>query len=864
MGRDKEGNMITNKDKVLEFVIEYNKECNSIDEETIKFDTNFIADKTNILRSNVSTILNQLVSEGKIVKYAGRPVLYSLSETYRKQMAGSDFKNLIGYEDSLAETIQFSKAAMTYPVQIPRILFVGSKGVGISSISENVYRFACENNLIKSKASYCEFDCLHFSQEALEAELSKENNIFVQNNGGLLLLKNADALPIHLVANLLCEYGSEQSFKLLLIVHIRKEKNIPIFSEYFNFVSSIPSLERRSLKERYQFVELFFQREAAKLNCRIKVNYGLMQCLLLYPCQDNLTELEKNIQFGVANANLRSREKQTITLDLSDLPINVRKGLLRINKSLSEIDTVLIKDNTYIFESEQTFHVHNDSKNLSIYQRLDNKQKLLGKSINSKDLNQMLFANIESDLHSYLDHLTEDYDDFKLENQISEKLRKMVRAFVNQAGQQFNKVYSNKIFYGICLHLNNALVIAKPKQRISNEKIIEIMELYNEEYVLSRKFIHAVQESFNVTFSRDEIIFITLFIALDFEVVKKESDVVTLIAMHGSSTARSIQEVVSHLIPVNNCESFDLLLDEDVDTSYEKLKKKIIQINRGKGVMVIYDMGSIQIMLNSIMEETNIEIRYLEMPITLLVMSSCHYSEEGKSVDEIHHLLTNSFINSSFSRNMSKDIIIVLSKKEENNSDTIRNYLSTLEDHDDYRVIAFNISEKKELINQLNQIQTLGKIVGVVGTYNPDIFNLKFIDYQNLSNIQSIHELFADTTDEFDVFEYLAEQFDTFTHADLELTLLPFLSTLESIFDDKLTEDMRLGFLIHMGCLIDRLKNNKSSVANFKINEIRNKYPNELKEVRHAMKNIEHYFNISFSEGDAVRVVDIFIKKGEE
>ena len=97
--------MITNKDKVLEFVIEYDKECNSIDEETIKFDTNFIADQTSISRSNISTILNQLVSEGKIVKYAGRPVLYSLSETFRNQIVGGGFKNLIGYENSLSETI---------------------------------------------------------------------------------------------------------------------------------------------------------------------------------------------------------------------------------------------------------------------------------------------------------------------------------------------------------------------------------------------------------------------------------------------------------------------------------------------------------------------------------------------------------------------------------------------------------------------------------------------------------------------------------------------------------------------------------------------------------------------------------------
>ena len=40
-------------------------------------------------------------------------------------------------------------------------------------------------------------------------------------------------------------------------------------------------------------------------------------------------------------------------------------------------------------------------------------------------------------------------------------------------------------------------------------------------------------------------------------------------------------------------------------------------------------------------------------------------------------------------------------------------------------------------------------------------------------------------------------------------SLLPFVKKLEEIFEEPFTEDTRLGMLIHMGCLIDRLTKSK-------------------------------------------------------
>lgn len=68
-----------------------------------------------------------------------------------------------------------------------------------------------------------------------------------------------------------------------------------------------------------------------------------MQCLMLYPCVDNLIELKSNIRFGVANALVRFKRNKSIVLELSDLPASVRKGLLLIRDKIHEIDQVLEK-----------------------------------------------------------------------------------------------------------------------------------------------------------------------------------------------------------------------------------------------------------------------------------------------------------------------------------------------------------------------------------------------------------------------------------------------------------------------------------------------------------------------------------------
>ena len=79
MSVDRDGEeMKSTKDRVLDCIVEKSREFIALNEEIPKFETRFLSDQLNLQRSNVSSILNKLVEEGKLKKTNGRPVMFCL------------------------------------------------------------------------------------------------------------------------------------------------------------------------------------------------------------------------------------------------------------------------------------------------------------------------------------------------------------------------------------------------------------------------------------------------------------------------------------------------------------------------------------------------------------------------------------------------------------------------------------------------------------------------------------------------------------------------------------------------------------------------------------------------------------------
>ena len=168
------------KEKVLEFIKEYSSDFTH--DEFPKITTRFLSEKLKMQRTNLSSILNQLVNEGKLVKYNGRPVLYQLADE-NVSGNGDVFEQLVGYDTSLKEAIASAKAAVLYPEGNPTILISAAHGSGVSHFAKTVFRFAQASGKLKTRAPWILWDC-----KTILNEQEKFQEIFLgdHENEGIL------------------------------------------------------------------------------------------------------------------------------------------------------------------------------------------------------------------------------------------------------------------------------------------------------------------------------------------------------------------------------------------------------------------------------------------------------------------------------------------------------------------------------------------------------------------------------------------------------------------------------------------------------------------------------------------------------
>ena len=135
------------------------------------------------------------------------------------------------------------------------------------------------------------------------------------------------------------------------------------------------------------------------------------------------------------------------------------------------------------------------------------------------------------------------------------------------------------------------------------------------------------------------------------------------------------------------------------------------------------------------------------MPISLLAMSACKLSEEGHDIDRVYSHLLEEYSEQPYAakRNANK-LILALSSVKENKSAEIKEQLMNYKDHEDYDIVNFNIDDNSSLVSKINEMNHRGRIIGIVGTYNPEIFNLKFIDYYHLPKSEKICLMHLKTT----------------------------------------------------------------------------------------------------------------------
>ena len=269
-------------------------------------------------------------------------------------------------------------------------------------------------------------------------------------------------------------------------------------------------------------------------------------------------------------------------------------------------------------------------------------KELRQRDIGEEDIMTIVSTDIESVLMSVKNQIDISKMDRNIMSRIvDERIISLVDAFLKEASVKFKKVYPTSTFYGLCLHLDACLKRSSFTQNLSNEKIMDIVDKYKQEYSFCTKFATAIEVEYDIRLPIDEVVFMTIFLCEDVEREKERNKPAVLVVMHGN-VATSVITTVRRFI-IMTFYSYDLLLDKDMKDAYEELKNLCKEIDNGNGLLIIYDMGSIRPMCESIVLELGIHAKMLEVPITLLLLDCDQLSSTGTVDSVFEDVLNNGF-----------------------------------------------------------------------------------------------------------------------------------------------------------------------------------------------------------------------------
>lgn len=886
-----------NRDKIIQYL----QRCRENNGHCPGVDTNTIAKTLDIQRSNVSKLLNALYDDGLVIKIKGKPVLYALNNTGNSTASRGGVDYIIGADKSLKKCIQQAKASILYPPRGLYSILLGETGVGKTLFAELMHRFAIEHGILSSDAPFITFNCADYASlpQLLLSQLfgskkgaytGAENDrigLVEKANTGILFLDEVHRLPPEGQEMLFYlmdkgEYtplGDDKAKKsdVLIICATTEDADtrlLATFNRRIPITITIPPLRERTFEERYDLVCEFIKVESSRIGKEIIVSPNSMRCLLLYSCTGNVGQLKSDIQLGCANAFLKSisKKNKTISLNSTDFASHVKQGLILYKSNKEHIDAIVYGNERLTFSADKIERVFNKEKGLEdghFYENLEGRVlELKKRGVEEEDISVLMSHEIESYFKDFLNKANNSINKEELSKLVDKEIIDLVDEFLNLASYKLNRLFPNKTFYGLCLHITSSVDRLQSGKKVVNHNLKKVIENYKDEYIIALDFARKIEKQFSVKLPIDEVGFITMFLTLGKEsITYGEKYPVVIIAMHGRQTATSMVEVAKKLVGGNNIFPYDMQLDKNPETAFEELKELVQNTHMGVGVLLLVDMGSLKVFGKLIEEQTGIKVKVIEMVSTITAIESARKSLIESDIEKIWHSV-NENISNYFNSSLKKMTEVFVAKKEkiiitvcttgEGSAVAIKELLEKEEyiQHEKVQIIPLNVNNMKEFYASVNKLKENKKIIAIVGTFNPDIYGIPYLSVTEIfekNQDQLLKQILE--ADSVEAFSWIIENYKIEIDPTIELEFYKevCLSTIMFIRNElgfRVSEGVGTGIILHMVCALKRT----SSGAECPPCEVKPKllreYPSEVERLKKYINGISSKSNIYLNDDE--------------
>ncbi|MCI5724070.1 MAG: PRD domain-containing protein [Erysipelotrichaceae bacterium] len=872
--------MKTTKETVFEYI---QKELMTNPDFKDGMSTNVVATHFQLQRSNVSTLLNALVKEGQLEKSSTRPVLYFLPQKSDKD-SNDMGKNMIGANGSLANAVQVAKAAILYPNRSLNVLVTAKPGCGTTHFALAMYLYGKHAGIFKNANVMFKVNCRHYKDniDKLNDILFKpddmENSLFARARGGMLFIDNVDLLDATGRSKLstFLESGMVYSENRMEFIDCHNTfvtvscnpAGYPELSQKMSMVVTLPDLASRPIKEKLDLINYFFTIEANNAKRNIEVKREIIEALLLTDFAMNVKGLEVEIKRACATSCVRVMDStdSNIEVTMHDFSNEVQKSLLRMRIQTTNFSELLGTQSLFIYDSQVSYQTLSLGDSREMYEQMRLQYAELTKHGIDKDTIHNIINNHVSNLfkrYNYYRSYNTAYDIEQLSKIVDEKIIHMVSKIIQAYKNELHREIPSQVFYGLCLHMNSLLNVQLDHSRVDDSQVVRIIQDYPKEYALSIELAQMFQEVFHIELPTEEIVIITMFLIKDEEEPKGHP--VLLYIFHGKGVASSLAEVTKTLTHASNTYAYDLHLEKGSKEALEEIKELIQKIDEGQGIIVIYDMGSIKTMLDTISEEINVKIRYIYFPITLVGLDVSRKCAQEEDLDYVYHTTMvemKNLLNLSDSR---KEIIITLCHTGEGGAYQLKQYIDQYSNLG-IKTVPLAISKREELIQQVMEYRKIYHIHCFVGTYDPKLLGIPFVSMtkvfenkpEDVDKILMFEPIQSKQLDYAAVYGFLEEQFKCISIAKLKSVLPSIIDQFEIIY--SLNADQKVGLFVHIASLLENLKQGVRPSLDKKTDEILLKYSDDVKTVSKILKPLEKTFKVIIDDNQIATIIRIINK----
>lgn len=569
------------------------------------------------------------------------------------------FNNLVGYDGSLDMQIQQAKATMLYPPRGLHCLILGETGVGKSELAEAMYRFALEVECLPKEAPFIVFNCADYAENsqllitqlfgcmkgAYTGAVNDRKGLIEQADGGILFLDEVHRLSSEGqemlfqlmdkgVFRRLGESDAGRKAKVQLIAATTENIETSLLSTFkrrIPMLITVPSLMDRPLTERLQLIRRFFSYESARMSAPLYVGLDVVKAYLLYDCKGNIGQLKSDIQVTCAKSFLSyvTKKEDAVKVDIHDLNLYVKKGLMKINSQRQELESIIWTD--FRFHpahckdpSPQDDDIYSFPK--EFYGTIEKAYaKYLEKGLDVQQINQLIGDEIEKKLQTVITHVKHHLVPLSLDEVakvVGGDVIELVEGILLIAEKDLGKL-DKSVAYCLAIHLHATFIRTRQGKKIINPNLEDIRRKFQKEYAVAEKMVKQIQSAYGMELPEDEIGYIALY--LRGSTKEEEGRVGIIVATHGSAGGCML-DIAGKLLNIEHGHSFAMSFEENPEDALERLLLMVENCDEGKGVLLLVDMGSLLTFGEIIQECTKISVETIDRVDTIMVIEALRRS----------------------------------------------------------------------------------------------------------------------------------------------------------------------------------------------------------------------------------------------